>query len=65
MAIARNGVIDSDAGMDFGFLDLLPSVLPGVCSRVIADIQNHVTNNGADFGEIMRVEPRGRSKDAQ
>lgn len=40
--MARNGVIDSDAGMDFLFLDLLPSVLPGVCSRVIADIQNHV-----------------------
>jgi len=40
--MARNGVIDSDAGMDFRFLDLLPSVPHGVCSWVIADIQNHV-----------------------
>lgn len=62
--MARNGVIDSDAGMDFRFRDLLPSVLPGVCSWVIVDIQNHVKNNGADFGEIRFDKPRGRSKDA-
>lgn len=62
--MARNGEIDSDAGMDFRFLDVLPSVLPGVCSRVIADIQNHVKIYGADSGEIRCDKLRGRSKDA-
>ena len=61
--MARNGVIDSDAGMDFLFLVLLFSVRSSICSRDIADIQNHVKNDGADSGEIRCGEPRGRSKD--
>ncbi len=62
--MARNGVIDPGVGLDFPFLERLLSVLHGICSRDIAGIQNHVKNDGADFDEIWRGEPRGRSKDA-
>ena len=62
--MARNGVISPGVGLVFLFLDRIFSVLSVVCSRDIAGIQNHVKNNGADFGEIRRRDPRGRSKDA-
>ena len=60
--MARNGVIDSDAGMGFPFLGRLLSVRPAISSRDIAGSRNLLKKNGADSGEIRRSKPRGRSK---
>ena len=62
--MARMGGIDPGVGRKIPLLVWLYSVLSDICLHAIAGIQNHLKNNGADFGEIRRREPRVGSKDA-